>query len=40
VFEQFLPFALALGVEQKWAEQFADVFASANQGDANYTPAW
>jgi uncharacterized membrane protein YgcG len=40
VFEQFLPYALALGVEQKWAEQFADVLASANQGDSNYTPAW
>lgn len=27
LFEQFLPYALALGVENKWAQQFADVFA-------------
>lgn len=40
VFEQFLPYALALGVEQKWAEQFADVLARANQGESDYTPTW
>lgn len=27
LFEQFLPYALALGVENKWAQQFAGVFA-------------
>lgn len=27
LFERFLPYAYALGVEQRWAEQFDDVFA-------------
>lgn len=30
LFEKFLPYALALGVEQAWSEQFADVLASAS----------
>jgi uncharacterized membrane protein YgcG len=29
LFEKYLPYALALDVEQQWAEQFADVLASA-----------
>ena len=29
LFEKFLPYALALGVEQRWAEQFSNVLASA-----------
>ncbi len=29
LFEKFLPYALALGVEQAWSEQFADVLAAA-----------
>ena len=39
LFERYLPYALALGVEQQWSEQFADVLAAAAQGD-NYKPAW
>ena len=40
LFEQYLPYALALDVEQKWAEQFAQVFARiSGQGQA-YCPAW
>ncbi|MDF1795557.1 MAG: DUF2207 domain-containing protein [Coxiellaceae bacterium] len=35
LFEKYLPFALALGVEQKWGEQFSDVLAKAN-----YQPQW
>lgn len=35
LFEEFLPYALALGVEQKWAAQFAEVLAGVN-----YTPSW
>ena len=31
LFEKFLPYALALGVEQAWSEQFADVLAAASQ---------
>ncbi len=42
LFEQFLPFALALGVEQKWSEQFADILAAAGTapGQNNYSPGW
>lgn len=39
LFERYLPFALALGVEQGWAEQFADVFARLGE-QAEYRPAW
>jgi uncharacterized membrane protein len=35
LFEQFLPYALALDVEQRWAEQFTDVFARVD-----YEPGW
>jgi uncharacterized membrane protein len=41
LFEKMLPFALALGVEQKWAEQFTSVFrALSEQGNGSYVPAW
>jgi len=41
LFERYLPFALALGVEQKWAEKFAAVFARLGaDGGARYQPAW
>jgi uncharacterized membrane protein YgcG len=42
LFEMFLPYALALGVEQKWSEQFTDVLAAAGQGphQARYSPVW
>ncbi len=43
LFESYLPYALALDVEQKWAEQFADILAQAQQppGQAGaYQPVW
>ena len=47
LFEKFLPYALALGVEQEWSEQFSEVFARmAAEGTApeswrgGYHPAW
>jgi len=40
LFEVFLPFALALDVEQRWAERFAKLFASLSQGDGAYQPGW
>ena len=41
LFERYLPFALALGVEQKWAEKFAAVFARLGaDGGGRYQPAW
>jgi uncharacterized membrane protein YgcG len=39
LFERYLPFALALGVEQSWAEQFADVFARLGE-TGDYRPGW
>jgi uncharacterized membrane protein YgcG len=41
LFERYLPFALALGVEQAWAEQFTDLFRrlQAEQG-VDYRPRW
>lgn len=41
LFERYLPYAIALDVEQEWSEQFTDVLQAAGQvsGDA-YHPAW
>lgn len=35
LFEKYLPYALALGLEQKWSEQFATVLANVQ-----YKPSW
>ncbi|HOW35128.1 MAG TPA: DUF2207 domain-containing protein [Candidatus Omnitrophota bacterium] len=40
LFEKHLPYALALDVEQKWAEYFSDVLAQSAQGGEGYHPAW
>jgi uncharacterized membrane protein YgcG len=41
LFERYLPYALALGVEQAWARQFAQVFAGVEPGTTTaYRPAW
>ncbi|MBN2200830.1 DUF2207 domain-containing protein [bacterium] len=40
LFEAYLPFAIALDVEQQWAEQFADVLARAGDQPGGYSPAW
>ncbi len=44
LFERFLPYALALGVEQAWSEQFAGVLAGAVEADGrtgrHYHPRW
>ena len=45
LFEKFLPYALALGVEQQWSEKFSDVLARAGtsaDGGAGrpYSPSW
>jgi uncharacterized membrane protein YgcG len=40
LFERYLPFALALGVEQSWAEQFAAVFTRLGRDGQGYSPAW
>jgi uncharacterized membrane protein len=38
LFEKYLPYALALGVENKWAEQFTEVFKDKDM--ANTHPLW
>ena len=40
LFEKFLPYALALNVEQRWAERFSGVFASLGEGRSRYHPTW
>jgi uncharacterized membrane protein len=40
LFEKYLPYALALDVENDWSEQFAEVLAQAGTEVRPYTPAW
>ena len=45
LFERFLPYAFALGVEHAWAQQFSQVLAQAATSDAtggggSYSPSW
>lgn len=40
LFEEYLPYALALDVEQQWGESFADVLAEAQATDSSYSPTW
>lgn len=44
MFERFLPYALALGVEHAWAEQFSQVLAASAGGTGSsgnsYSPSW
>ncbi|HHO46978.1 MAG TPA: DUF2207 domain-containing protein [Desulfobacteraceae bacterium] len=39
LFEKFLPWALALNVEQQWSEQFSSMLAQAAK-DGSYDPSW
>ncbi len=40
LFEEYLPYALALDVEQQWGESFADVLAKAQAASGGYSPTW
>jgi uncharacterized membrane protein YgcG len=40
LFEKYLPYALALDVEQAWSEKFASVLAKASQEGREYAPTW
>ena len=40
LFERYLPYAVALGVEQAWAEQFTSVFAALASDGVDYQPRW
>lgn len=40
LFEAFLPYALALGVENKWAEKFSDILSNIGENSSVYKPDW
>jgi len=41
LFERYLPYAMALDVENEWGEQFKDVLAAAATGGTGaYSPSW
>ena len=40
LFENYLPYALALDVENAWSEQFAEVLAKAGTETQPYSPVW
>ena len=40
LFERFLPYALALGVEQHWMERFAGLFTQLEECGEHYRPVW
>ncbi len=40
LFERYLPYALALDVEQEWGEQFASILEDASMDDGGYRPVW
>lgn len=40
LFERFLPYAIALDLEQEWGAKFADVIGGAEAGSPVYTATW
>ncbi|MFH0934446.1 MAG: DUF2207 domain-containing protein [Pseudomonadota bacterium] len=40
LFERLLPYAMALDVEQRWAEKFSSVFSRIGAEEQRYHPAW
>ncbi|MFO7957732.1 MAG: DUF2207 domain-containing protein [Candidatus Brocadiia bacterium] len=40
LYERYLPYALALDVEQEWSEQFSEVLRRASQSPNGYSPVW
>ena len=40
LFESFLPYALALNVENEWAERFSDILSSIDKESTSYSPGW
>ncbi len=40
LFEKFLPYALALGVEQQWSQNFADQLPTMDEKTRSYSPRW
>jgi uncharacterized membrane protein YgcG len=40
LFEQYLPYAIALDVEQAWGDKFSEMLANKQQGPSEYSPTW
>jgi uncharacterized membrane protein len=40
LFEKFLPYAIALDVENEWGKMFEYVLAQAREGEREYSPGW
>lgn len=40
LYEKFLPYAIALGVEEQWSHQFAPIFAKYAHTQQEYSPTW
>lgn len=40
LYEKYLPYAIALGVEKAWSQQFASVFRSLEKTGVAYYPIW
>ena len=40
LYEKYLPYAIALGVEKQWTKQFASVFAQLEKQGVHYQPLW
>lgn len=40
LFESFLPYALALNVENQWAEKFSDILSNIDKESTSYNPGW
>ncbi|MCX5702613.1 MAG: DUF2207 domain-containing protein [Candidatus Omnitrophica bacterium] len=40
LFEKYLPYALALDVEQAWSEQFSDCLSRVSASGEHYSPGW
>lgn len=40
LFEKYLPYALALDVEQKWSKQFSRMFSQMEEDGIAYSPLW
>ena len=40
LFEKYLPYALALNVENAWSEQFSEILAKAQVDGQPYSPSW
>jgi uncharacterized membrane protein YgcG len=40
LFEKYLPYALALGVDQEWSERFAETLHQAASDGSDYRPRW